>query len=111
MKKTLLFLLVSLLPISLLAQEKVDVQTLALIRHEGFYNSKVMDTASMLSDRFGGRLTGSPQILEASKWAAETLKSYGLADAHLEPWKPYGRGWTFESALLRMTSPTMTQFY
>lgn len=111
MKKTLLLLLVTLVPFTLFGQEKIDVQTLALIRHEGYYNSKVMDTASMLSDRFGGRLTGSPEILDASKWAAETLKSYGLSEAHLEPWKPYGRGWAFESALLRMTAPARAQFY
>jgi Predicted aminopeptidases len=110
MKKLFFSLLLSV-PFALLAQGKVDVQTLALIRHEGYYNSKVMDTASMLSDRFGGRLTGSPEIRQASDWAVETLKSYGLPDAHLEPWKPYGRGWSWDSAMLRMTSPANAQFY
>ena len=39
-----------------------DLTTVSRIRNEGFRNSKVMDYAEALTDRIGGRLTGSPNM-------------------------------------------------
>jgi hypothetical protein len=38
---------------SLVAQEKVDLETISRIRYEGFRNSKVMEIASGLVDEIG----------------------------------------------------------
>ena len=75
------------------------------IRLEGFTDSKVMETASELMDRIGPRLTGSPAMKEANEWTKQQLASWGLANAHLESWGPFGRGWTWEGCTVRMTAP------
>lgn len=95
---------------SLAAAEPVDLQAVTKIRQEGFRNSKVMEYASTLTDVYGGRVTGSKALKDASEWARKTLADMGLANARLEPWGPYGRGWNWESATFRMTSPAVAQF-
>jgi len=91
-----------------LAQETLDQQTLDMIgkiRYEGFRNSKIMETASGLMDGIGGRLTGSPNMKRANEWTRDKLAEFGLVNAHLEPWSPFGRGWVNELVSVRMTSP------
>jgi hypothetical protein len=86
-------------------QEKVDLETITRIRHEGFHNSKVMDYASGLMDSIGERLTGSPNMKRANEWTRDQLTAMGLSNAHLEPWGPFGRGWANQYVNVRMTSP------
>jgi len=90
---------------SLVAQEKVDLDTISCIRYEGFRNSKVMEIASGLMDEIGARLTGSPNVKKANEWTRDKLTEFGLANSHLEPWGPFGRGWANEYVNVRMTSP------
>ncbi len=85
--------------------ETVDLDTITSIRQEGFHNSKVMDTLSELTDRIGPRLTGSPNMKRANDWTREQLEKWGLANAHLESYGPFGRGWSEESVFVRMVSP------
>src|SRR4030095_9896801 len=94
-------MLVSAVP----AQERVDLEMVTKIRLEGFNNSKVMDTASELMDRIGPRLTGSPQMKAANEWTRQKLAEWGLANAHLETWGPFGRGWSYEKSTCRMLAP------
>jgi carboxypeptidase Q len=107
--KTARFLLVSLLAllpnIALWSQEKVDLEMITRIRYEGFRNSKVMEIASGLMDGIGPRLTGSPNMKRANEWTRDQLTSFGLSNAHLESWGPFGRGWANEFVSVRMTSP------
>jgi hypothetical protein len=91
------------------AQERVDLDVVTKIRLEGFTNSKVLETASELTDRIGPRLTGSPQMKQANDWTKEQLASWGLANARLESWGPFGRGWTWEACTVRMTAPSVAQ--
>ncbi len=86
-------------------QEKVDLDIISRIRYEGFRNSKVMETASGLVDQIGARLTGSPNMKRANDWTLAKLKEFGLVNAHLEEWGPFGRGWSNEYVNLRMVSP------
>jgi len=79
------------------------------IRLEGFHHSKVMETASELMDRIGPRLTGSPQMKEANEWTKAKLAEWGLSNAHLETWGPFGRGWQYESCSVRMVAPDQAQ--
>jgi carboxypeptidase Q len=90
------------------AQEKVDYDIINKIRYEGFHNSKIMDIASGLMDGIGERLTGSPNMKRANDWTRQKLEEFGLSNAHLEPWSPFGRGWANEFASVRMVSPDVT---
>jgi carboxypeptidase Q len=109
MKKSSPFLLVILLVafsnVTLWAQEKVDLEMITRIRYEGFRNSRVMEIASGLMDGIGPRLTGSPNMKRANEWTRDQLTSFGLSNAHLEPWGPFGRGWANEYINVRLTSP------
>ena len=87
------------------SQEKVDLETISRIRYEGFHNSKVMELASGLMDSIGERLTGSPNMKRANEWTRDKLTAMGLANSHLEPWGPFGRGWANQYVNGRMTSP------
>ena len=87
------------------AQEKVDLDAITKIRYEGFRNSKIMQLASELMDGIGPRLTGSPNMKRANEWTRDKLTEFGLVNAHLEPWQPFGRGWANEYVSVRMVSP------
>ncbi len=75
------------------------------IKAEAEKHSKVMETLSYLTDVIGPRLTGSPQLKRANEWTRDRLKTWGLADAHLEPWGPFGRGWTLQRFSAQVIEP------
>ena len=110
MRKLALFLLTAALSFPVFAQEKVDLDMLTRIRQEGFRHSQVMATASELDDRIGPRLTASPNMKRANEWTRDQLAQWGLANAHLEPWGTYDRGWQQEAVSVRMLSPDVTNF-
>lgn len=89
-------------------EEKVDRDMVTKIKAEGSLRSKVMDTASYLTDVYGPRLTGSPEIKAASEWAKKQLGDWGLENAHLEPWGPFGRGWSLQGFTANMVEPQFT---
>jgi hypothetical protein len=64
-----------------------------------------MEIAGALADGIGARLTGSPNMKRANDWTRDKLAEWGLANAHLESWGPFGRGWSSESVSVRMVSP------
>jgi carboxypeptidase Q len=64
------------------------------IKEEGLKRSEVMRTLAHLTERIGPRLTGSPALRRANEWTRDRLTQWGLVNAHLEPWGPFGRGWT-----------------
>jgi len=78
---------------------------LAQIRDEGFNRSQVMATLSYLTDVIGPRLTGSPQLLRANEWTRDKLSSWGLVNAHLEPWGMFGRGWSLKRFSAQVIEP------
>jgi carboxypeptidase Q len=74
--------------------EKVDLGVLHRIKMEAFgQNSRVMDTVFYLTDVYGPRLTGSPNIKDAGNWTVKKMQEWGLAGAKMEAWGPFGRGW------------------
>ncbi len=95
-------------PLALVAQqqEKIDLNVLHKIKtaemggggrggggggRGGAANgSKVMDIMYNLTDRYGPRLTNSPQYRAAGDWAVGQLKEWGLSNVHLEPWATDG---------------------
>jgi hypothetical protein len=75
------------------SSEQLDLATIARIRDEGLTRSQVMDHVWWLSEVYGPRLTGGPQIVQASDWAIGKFTGWGLANARREPF-PFGRGWS-----------------
>ncbi|HET9402361.1 MAG TPA: M20/M25/M40 family metallo-hydrolase [Candidatus Acidoferrales bacterium] len=72
------------LPIA--AQAPSVSEMYAQIRAEETSNSKIMWIIHEVADVHGPRVTGSPTLKEAQDWAVKTLTSWGLTNAHLEPW-------------------------
>ena len=78
---------------------------IARIRDEGLNRSQVMATLSHLTDIVGPRLTGSPELRRASEWARDRLTAWGLENSHLEPWGPFGRGWSLRRFSAQIVAP------
>ena len=75
------------------------------IKDEGMNRSQVMETLSYLSDVIGPRLTASPNMKRSNEWTREKLASWGLQNAHLEAWGPFGRGWTLQRFSAQVIEP------
>ncbi|WP_225931108.1 hypothetical protein [Leptolyngbya sp. 7M] len=95
--------LVALLLVSVAPAQQRDVYD--RIREEGTKNSQVMKHLQVLTDVYGPRLTGSPQLKAAGEWAARQMTEWGLKNAALEPWDWGHVGWTSERAYGFITSP------
>ena len=65
----------------------------AAIRKEENENSKIMNTMFYFTDVYGPRLTGSPNHVNAEKWAADEMKKWGFDYTGLEPWDFNHPGW------------------
>src|SRR5438094_10440125 len=77
----------------------------AKIKDEGLNRSQVMQTLSYLTDVIGPRLTGSPNLKRANEWTRDQLTKWGCYNAHLEPWGPFGRGWSLERFSAQVVEP------
>ncbi len=75
------------------------------IKEEGLKNSQVMQTLSYLTDVIGARLTGSPALKRANEWTRDTMAKWGMQNAHLEAWGPFGRGWTLKNFDAQVVAP------
>ena len=93
------------LPTAAQTAEKLDAAALAKIRDEGLNRSKVMETAFYLTDVSGPRLANSDGLKRANEWAKKQLTQYGLANANIEAWGDFGRGWDIEKSYVAMTAP------
>src|SRR3954452_19254276 len=105
-RRTLVLILISfaLVAFSRPQSEKLDYAAIGQIRDEGLNRSQVMDTLFWLTDRYGPRLTGSPQILEASDWAMKKLTDWGLSNVHREEWD-FGTGWSLVRFSAHLVEP------
>jgi hypothetical protein len=106
-----LALLVLLVSALMPAQEKVDLNVVHKIKTEELGpDSKVMELMYNLTDRYGPRLTNSPQYRAAGDWAVGQMKEWGLANVHLEKWAtPKDNpipGWQVTSYNGAMVEPT-----
>lgn len=80
--------------------------TIDRIRDEGMNRSQVMQTLSYLTDVIGGRLTNSPSMKRANEWTRDTMAKWGMQNAKLEAWGPFGRGWSLKSFSAQVNEPT-----
>ena len=98
-----LLVLLLTLPMSAQTQEPLDLDAIYRIKDEGLNRSEVMEIASYLTDVYGPRLTGSPNIRMAGDYARSKLVEWELVNAALEEWGPFGRGWTNDRFSAHMT--------
>ncbi|MBP6002145.1 MAG: M20/M25/M40 family metallo-hydrolase [Pyrinomonadaceae bacterium] len=75
------------------------------IRDEGMNRSQVMQHLSYLTDVIGGRLTNSPSMKRANEWTRDTMAKWGMKNAKLESWGPFGRGWELKSFSAQVIEP------
>jgi len=102
MRHIITLFLVPILVASVLAQEPVDEQAVKILRDHGLEKSQVMEHLSWICDVYGPRLTGSPNIRRAQRWATKTLTDWGLKNAAMEEWGEFGRGWQLDGFSLRV---------
>ncbi|MGA2270804.1 MAG: M20/M25/M40 family metallo-hydrolase [Bryobacteraceae bacterium] len=121
-KTILIALLLLLVPLLVIAQERVDLNVIHKIKvaelgggggmFGGFGGgggrgaSRVMEIMYNLTDRYGPRLTNSPQYRAAGEWAVGQLKEWGLGNVHLEKWSSDMPGWQCTYYAGSMVEPT-----
>jgi Zn-dependent M28 family amino/carboxypeptidase len=103
--RRLAFGLVALAALTAFGQERTDYSLIHMIREEAFEHSQVMDHLAYLTDRYGPRLTASPEFDEAAAWVVERMKGWGLANVHTESWGPFGRSWSLKHYAVEMVEP------
>jgi carboxypeptidase Q len=87
------------------ADERISADVNARIRREASEHSQILRTLHMLTDVYGPRVTGSPNLKAAGEWAIKQMTSWGLVNGHLEPWDFGHPGWTNERLTAHIVSP------
>ena len=89
----------------LAAEERPDEAVFWKIRQEATARSQILQTVHVLTDVYGPRLTGSPNLKAAGEWAIQQMTSWGLKNGHLEPWDFGHDGWANERVTAHLVSP------
>ena len=87
------------------AQEQVDRDAFWRIRQEATVNSRILETAQVLTDLYGPRPTGSPNLKAAGEWAVKQMGAWGLQNGRLDPWDFGHPGWVNERLSAHIISP------
>ena len=64
-----------------------------------------MKTLHVLTDVYGPRLTGSPNLKSAGEWAVKQMESWGFTNGRLEPWDFGKPGWLNRRFTAHLVSP------
>jgi hypothetical protein len=88
-----------------LSQGPAPADINARIRKEAMDNSQTMRTLHYLTDVYGPRLTGSPNLKAAGEWVVKQMARWGFENAHLEPWDFGHPGWLNERLTAHIISP------
>jgi carboxypeptidase Q len=100
---------VSIVSADVSAQTAVDVTT--ELREEALERSRVMEWIHNLTDRYGPRLTGSPNLEAAGEWTLETMTSWGFQNATKDPWEWGNTGWENTYYSGHMVTPVYQALY
>jgi carboxypeptidase Q len=87
------------------AEERINQDVYWKIRQEATSNSHVLRTMHMLTDVYGPRLTGSPNLKAAGDWAVKQMEMWGLKNGRMEPWDFGYPGWVNERLSAHIISP------
>ena len=86
-------------------QPTADVQQAATrIAGATLVNGHAYDYLQTMTDKFGGRLTGSPAHAHAAEWAAAEFRAMGIKNVRLEPFT-IPNGWQRGYASSRLVAP------
>src|SRR5438128_3940028 len=85
--------------------DPTDAAAIQQITEEALKRSQLASTVGTLTDLYGPRLTGSPNLKAAADYVIEKLKTWGLEDAGPELWGPFGPGWSNDRFLALAASP------
>ena len=64
-----------------------------------------MRTLHVLTDVYGPRLTGSPNLRGAQDWVVQQATAWGLKNAHLEEWDFGHPGWLNDKTAVHLVAP------
>jgi hypothetical protein len=81
-------------PFAQTVTDEADLKALGLIKQEATERSQLMETAGYLTDVYGPRLTGSPQLKAAADFILQRLITWKLQNSRYERFGPFGPGWT-----------------
>jgi len=84
---------------------EADWEMTARIREEGFQRSQLADTLSYMTDVLGARLTVSPGMRRAQRWAIGEMERIGLTNIEIEPFMEYGISWSNDYVSLHLLEP------
>ena len=87
------------------AQSAVDRATIARLKEEALTRSQAMDHVSWLSDVYGPRVTGTPNLTRASEWVMKRLAEWGLTNVRQERFA-FGQGWRVERFSAHLVTPS-----
>jgi carboxypeptidase Q len=104
-----LLCLLLIAPLPAFTQEQINTDINSRIRKEGMDNSQIMRTLHFLTDVYGPRLTGSPNLKAAGEWAIKQMHAWGLENGRLEPWDFGHPGWLNERFSAHIISPMKDQ--
>jgi hypothetical protein len=102
---SILLIQLLVLPLASIAQDTHVAEVNAAIRKEEMEHSQIMNTLHYLTDLYGPRLTGSPNHVNAAKWAAREMQDWGFDYTGLEAWEFGHPGWVNERAVGLMEKP------
>ena len=105
MKARVVLILLAAVFVSLSAEERNDLEVYGKIRQEATTHSQILRTTHVLTDRYGPRPTGSPNLKAAGEWAVRQLEAWGLQNGRMEPWNWSYPGWLNERLSAHIVSP------
>lgn len=85
--------------------EKLDQDVIWKVRREATDRSEIMRTLHVLTDVYGPRLTGSPNLRKAQDWLVQRATAAGLKNVHLEEWDFGHPGWANEKTAVHLLAP------
>ncbi len=103
-RRALILLLSSLLCVAVWAQSSAEMKVVTDRLAASVYTGPSMTTLRELTDKFGGRLTGSPAYQGSAEWAAAKFRSYGIQNVKLESFT-IPAGWQRGTASGVLVSP------
>lgn len=102
-------MILQLSPAAFAQFDNKDAEIYVKIRKEAMENSKIMNTLHNFTDVYGPRLTGSPKLEMAGKWAMKQMNDWGFDKTEMEPWDFGNVGWENDRAYGFITSPVKDQ--
>ncbi len=89
------------------AEDRADLAAIYKIKDEGLNRSQVMELISYMTDVYGPRLAGSPNLVKAGEWAMSKFKEWGLENIHAEQYD-FGNSWELKRFQAHMIEPVYT---